>query len=237
MNSDDVRFKIAAARRILYREGCDSQAAGQVTVRVPGQDAFWTTLVEEFDETLPHQVIKVDYDGKVLGGVVPERPISLAVEFHAGIFRERPDVNAIVHHHGHYAAVVASTGQKIGAYHVTAYPFAGDQAYIYDDDEGNTFDDKRVPYALGDKNVLLMKNHGCVVVAKTLEIATIKGVLLEIAARFHVDARPLGATELKNDAQVAEYQAMFDRYQYPAMWDSRVRRLKRSDPDLFEALD
>lgn len=232
MGPDDVRFRIAAARRILFREGCDSQVAGQVTLRVPGEDALWTTVMEEFDETLPDQVLKVSVGGEVLDGTTT-RAVSIAVEFHAGIYRERADVEAIVHHHGHHTAVVASTGQPVGNYHVTAYSFAGDQAYISDDEDGSTFDDKRVPYALGEKNVLLMKNHGCVVVGPSLEVATVKACLLEIAARYHVEAQLLGGTELTNRDQLAGYQDLFARYQYQAMWDSRLRRLERSDPDLF----
>ena len=38
-----VRFRIAAARRILYRQGCDSDVGGHVSAREPGQDSFWAT--------------------------------------------------------------------------------------------------------------------------------------------------------------------------------------------------
>ena len=47
---DDIRFKIAAARRILFRAGLDrDDIAGQVTARVVGADALWTTPLELFD--------------------------------------------------------------------------------------------------------------------------------------------------------------------------------------------
>ena len=42
-NEESIHFKIAAARRILFRAGLDSQVGGHVSVRVPGEDAFWTT--------------------------------------------------------------------------------------------------------------------------------------------------------------------------------------------------
>ena len=37
MDVDDIRFKIAAARRMMYREGVDSQTAGHVSVRAAGE--------------------------------------------------------------------------------------------------------------------------------------------------------------------------------------------------------
>ena len=40
MDESDIRFKVSAARRILYREGCDSQTAGHVSVRDPNEVIF-----------------------------------------------------------------------------------------------------------------------------------------------------------------------------------------------------
>ena len=37
MESTDIRFRIAAARRMLYREGCDSTVAGHVSARADGE--------------------------------------------------------------------------------------------------------------------------------------------------------------------------------------------------------
>ena len=39
----DPRFQIAAARRILHREGLDSQVGGHVSLRAPGEEAFLVT--------------------------------------------------------------------------------------------------------------------------------------------------------------------------------------------------
>jgi L-fuculose-phosphate aldolase len=232
MELADLRFKIAAARRILFREGCNSQVAGQVSVRVPDADALLTTVFEEFDETLPDSVIRysLGLDRDESGGGV----VSPAVGFHAGIYRDRPDVNAVVHHHGHWTAVVCSLGEPVGMYNTLASSFYDDQALIFDSAEGLGFDAKRIPYALGDKNVLLMQNHGCVVVGPTLEIATAKAVLLERAAEFHVHCKMIGGTPLTDHDQLIEYKRLDEEYKLPAMWESRFNRLRRSDPDLFE---
>jgi len=39
-SESDPRFQIAAARRILHREGLDSQVGGHVSLRVPGEDVL-----------------------------------------------------------------------------------------------------------------------------------------------------------------------------------------------------
>ena len=53
-------FKIAATRRMLYREGCDSNVGGHVSARAIGEDAFWATGFEYFDQTRPDGVAKLD---------------------------------------------------------------------------------------------------------------------------------------------------------------------------------
>ncbi len=63
MRSDDPRFRISAARRILYREGCDSAVAGHVSARAEDRDdAFWISPFEYFDETTPDRIVKLSFD-------------------------------------------------------------------------------------------------------------------------------------------------------------------------------
>lgn len=231
MEHDDITFRIAAARRMLYRNGCMSHTAGQVSVRAAEEDALLTTPIEEFDETLPDHVVKYSFEleRSDQGGTT----VSPAVGFHAGIYLERPDVNAIVHHHGHNTATVASTGEVIGQYNTIAASLYEDQAQIFDTPEGMGWDAKRVPYALGEKNVLLMQNHGCIAVGETLEVATVRAIIVEAAARFHVTCGLLGGTPLTDEEQLREYKRLDDEYRFTAMWRSGFRRLRQSDPDLF----
>ena len=70
---DDVRFKIAAARRILFRAGLDrDDIAGQVTARAVGEQALWTTPLELFDETMPDHVVKMPFGARATDNRVIE---------------------------------------------------------------------------------------------------------------------------------------------------------------------
>jgi L-fuculose-phosphate aldolase len=231
MDTQDIRFKIAGARRILFREGCDSQTAGHVSARSPGEDAFWATPFQYFDETLPDHVIKVTFDLDLLEGTWTASP---ALAFHASIYRERPDVQSVIHHHGHYTSVFATTGRFIGQYNIASSLFYRDQAISFDDNDGSAVEAKRLAAALGDRShVVLIKNHGCVVVGDSLEEATIKALMVEKAARYHIESEAIGGTEL-GEPEVLELNKNFHIYFLPAMWDAHFRRLRRSDPDLFE---
>ena len=79
-----------------------------------------------------------------------------------------------------------------------------------------------------------MRNHGAVVVAPTVELATIQAVLLEAAARFHTLARSIGGTPFPDNDAFFERQVPH-RANLPLLWDAHLRRLRRTDPDLFSA--
>jgi L-fuculose-phosphate aldolase len=233
MDVDDIRFKIAAARRMMYREGVDSQTAGHVSVRAAGEDAFWATPFEYFDETLPDHVIKVSFDLELLEGSWVASP---ALAFHAMTYRRRPDVNSVVHHHGHYTSVIAGTGRPIGQHNLVATLFWQDQALSFDTGDESSVDDEALVAALGDRNVVLIHNHGCLVVAATLEAATIKAILLEKAARYDFDAQIVGGKESDIPARLESLKFNLEKYMLPEMWAAHMRRLRRSDPELFEQI-
>src|SRR5262249_41653744 len=94
MDISDPRFRIAASRRMLYREGCDSGVAGHVSERAADGDSFWVSAFGYFDETTPDTVLRYSFDLDLLEG---EAPASPAVEFHAAVYRERPDVQSVIH--------------------------------------------------------------------------------------------------------------------------------------------
>jgi L-fuculose-phosphate aldolase len=231
--ADDIRFRIAAARRILYREGCDSNVGGHVSVRgaVSGEadDSFWVTGFEYFDQTTPDRVCLMGFD---LQPRVGSLKLSPAVNFHARIYQTRPDVNAIVHLHSHYLSVLSSTSRIVGMYNVSAVLFHEEQATYFDDGVKSHL---AVVEALGDKHVILMKNHGAIIASDSLENATIEAVTLEASARYHLECEAIGGTEIL-EAEVRGGKAMYRKHFLPHMWEANLERLERSDPDLFDYL-
>jgi L-fuculose-phosphate aldolase len=231
VDETDIRFRIAAARRILFRNGCDSGTAGHVSVRADGEDAFYVTPFQSFAETLPEHVVKVSFALQTIEG---DQTVSPAVAFHAAIYQSRADVRSVIHHHGHYVSLMATTGQIIGQYNIASSLFFEEQALTDDDDSGSAVDSERLPAALGDdKHVVLIKNHGCVVVGGSLEEATVKALTLEQSARYHFEALLIGGTELSK-RHALEYKYNFNLYYVPEMWGAEFRKLRKSDPDLYE---
>ena len=233
MNGHDPRFRVAAARRILARNGCESRVAGHVSVRADGEDAFWVTPFEYFDETLPDHVIKVGMDMTLLDGDWEPSP---AIRFHAGIYRARPDVNSVIHTHSHWVSLFATRRRTIGMYNVVSVLFFEDQALYEDDGVSHPVaDPELMAQALGNRRVLLMKNHGAVIASQSLEHATIEACMLEVAAEYQLEAEAIGGTEFP-DVEARRAREKYHKYFLPQMWDANFRRLRKSDPDLFAVI-
>ncbi len=232
-DEDDIRFKISAARRILHREGGDSNVGGHVSARGSvtgdGDDTFWVTGFEYFDTTTPDRVCLLGYDLQPRLGALAMSP---AVNFHARIYQERPDVNAIVHLHSHYISVLSSTGRTVGMFNVSSVLFHEEQATYFDDGIKSHL---AVVDALADKRVVIMKNHGAIIASDSLENATIEAITLESAARYHLECEAAGGTEIL-DAEVRGGKAMYRKHFLPQMWAANYERLRRTDPDLFALL-
>jgi L-fuculose-phosphate aldolase len=226
----DPRFLVAASRRILANNGCESQVAGHVSMRADGDQAFWMTPFQYFDETLPEDVGLVNFDLEVVDGTLEASP---AVAFHAGIYRARPDLTSVIHIHSHYISVFATLGRPVGMYNVESVLFHDDQALCADDGTRPAVETARLVEALGqDKHVIIIKNHGAIVAGSSIGEATVKALTLERCARYHLEAEAAGGTEFP-ELYVTQGKPKYHQYYVPQMWEANMRRLRKSDPDLF----
>ncbi len=234
MHIDHPAFQVAAARRMLARAGCESRVAGQVALRDPDRpDTLWISPWGYFDETLPEHVVQVSMDLEVLtgtGGVSP------AVGFHAEMLRTRPAAHAVIHAHSHFVEVLSTTGSDMGMYSADACLFHDEQAHYFDDGVRPIVDGLRMSAALGSRSVLWLGNHGVVIADGSLALATVKAITLESSARCAVEAQMIGGKEMPIAEAVRSKRLYLDNF-IGAMWDANWRRLRRSDPDLFDVLD
>jgi len=227
-------FRIAAARRMLYRAGLDSQIGGHVSLRVPGEDAFWVTPFQYFDETLPEHVSKVGFDLQVIEpGTLPASP---GINFHASVMVARPDVNCVIHAHTRNISTFATTRRKFDVFYVYGSMFA-DLVTEFVDDPSLTPDKEgaAIAAALGQNKVVLMPHHGSVHVGENLEFTTIETMVFDLACEYQLAAMSVGGKPM-DPAAARSYREAYYKYGFrEQMWKANFRRLQRSDPDLFAA--
>lgn len=184
---------LAAACRILAREGHESGLAGQVTARGEQPGTWWTLQFGYgFDEATPERMVLVDEDLKPLQGGRPNP----GVRFHVWIYRQRPDVQAIIHTHPPHASALAATGAPLKIAHMDSSMLYG-TAHLPEwpgvpvaDDEGRI-----ISGALGDARTILLANHGLLAAGTSVEEATYLAVFMERASRMQLLAAAAGGVQ------------------------------------------
>lgn len=185
-----ARDALAGACRILAREGHESGLAGQVSARAYKPGAWWTLQFGYgFEEATSERMVLVDEDLQPLAGGRPNP----GVRFHIWIYRQRPDVTAIVHTHAPYASALAATGERLHTIHMDSAMLHG-CAHLAEwpgvplaDDEGRI-----ISGALGDAKCILLANHGLLTAGASVEEATYLAVFFERAARMQLRAMAAG---------------------------------------------
>jgi L-ribulose-5-phosphate 4-epimerase len=130
-----------------------------------------------YDDLRPEHMVVVDPDGKIIEGTL--KPSSDTAS-HLYIYRQRADVNGVVHTHSPYATAFAALGRPIPVY-LTAQgdefgcpiPCAG-FALIGGEDIG-----KLVVEGIGQSTAILLKNHGVFTIGSSAEAAVKSAVMVE----------------------------------------------------------
>ncbi|GAA0226171.1 aminotransferase class III-fold pyridoxal phosphate-dependent enzyme [Cryptosporangium japonicum] len=169
--------------RTLLERGYLKATEGNVSVRVPSHDCYAVTPSNyDYDKMRPEDICLVGFDGKPLpdddaSGLAP----SIECGMHANIYRERPDVNAIVHTHQPYASALAFLRKEIPALTDEQVRFLGRKvAIIPYAPSGTSFLAKKVQKQVtsGD-NAFIIANHGIIAVGTDPDRAVFNMALLE----------------------------------------------------------
>src|SRR5437762_3434221 len=144
----------------------------------------------DYEELRPQDHIVVNLNGEVVEGTL--KPSSDTAS-HLYIYRNRPDINGVVHTHSPYATAFAAVGKPIPVY-LTAMadefggpiPCAG-FALIGGEEIG-----QQVVEHIGDSPAVLLKNHGVFTVGPTARDAVKAAVMVEDVSRTVWYALQLG---------------------------------------------
>ena len=93
---ESVREEICGVCRLLYERGYVVSNDGNVSVRVEDGKILITPSGVGKGRMTPDMLVLCDLEGVILEG---DRPPSSESKMHLMIYRERPDVRAVVHAH------------------------------------------------------------------------------------------------------------------------------------------
>ncbi|HEX6512627.1 MAG TPA: class II aldolase/adducin family protein [Chloroflexota bacterium] len=225
MTDSDVRDKLVEACRVLFSEGHEHFYLGHVSARASTPGQIWAKPTGlGFDEVLAEDIALADMDGRHLAG---ERKLHLEMPIHTGIFRARPDVQAVVHCHAFHAVALSASGAAFQLVSQDSLVFAGGVATYPSAELVETADaGDGLARALGNCDVVLMKNHGLTAVGASIEQAVVRAVSFERSCRLQLAAAQLGGVSPIPAEQAARMIARFSQQasREQSIWRYLVRR-------------
>jgi ribulose-5-phosphate 4-epimerase/fuculose-1-phosphate aldolase len=233
-----ARHELAAAYRLAARAGYDDGIWNHFSLRVPGRPEHF--LVKShgltFDEVTAGNLVVVDAMGKVTEGVgsVEES----AFQIHAHIQAMRSDIQCALHAHPLYATALTSRRDgRLRMVHQDSLHFFGRVAY-HDEYNGLALDAseaRRITSALSGADVLFLRQHGVIVLGRSVADAVYHLDYLELACRRQLAAETGGAELLEIPDEVAAMTvAQFEDERDESSrlsFAAQLRRLDREEPD------
>jgi ribulose-5-phosphate 4-epimerase/fuculose-1-phosphate aldolase len=232
-----VRIDLAAAYRAVAMYGWDDLVFTHISARVPGPDHHF--LINPygmmFEEITASSLVKVDLQGRK----VSESPYEInpaGFVIHSAIHAAREDALCVLHIHSLNG--VAVSAQKEGLLPVSQQSLFALASLAYHDYEGVALNEEEKPRLvrdLGDKNFLMLRNHGLLTVADTIADAFLFMYVLEAACTIQVRAQSGGGPLITVDPRiVAGMQAQAKQVTRGAggalAWPGLLRKLDRHNP-------
>jgi ribulose-5-phosphate 4-epimerase/fuculose-1-phosphate aldolase len=203
-----ARQDLAACYRIFDWLGWSEWIYNHISLRVPGENAAF--LINPFgllySEVCASNLVKIDIDGKVLDG--SPHPVNQAgFVQHSHFHRHLGWAHAICHVHTTEIMAVCSVEGGLQPSNFYSAAFAGQLGYH--DFEGITVrpeEGERLLANLGDKRVLMLRNHGSVVLAESIGEMLHTQWALQRACEIQLAAQALGQPLVIADDVVAVHQ-------------------------------
>ena len=189
-----ARVQLAALYRIFAYLKWDESIYNHISLRVPGEPGHF--LINPFglhySEVCASNLVKINIDGKLIGH--SDWPINPAgFTFHSAIHAQVPDGHCVMHVHTTATQAVCCLKDGLSFSNFYAAQLYGKIAYH--EFEGITVhldEGERILASAGDKPVLLLRNHGPVVIGATLAQAFSLMWLVNRACEIQLAAQSMG---------------------------------------------
>ena len=235
-----LRVDLAACYRLVAHYGWSDLVFTHISARIPGPEHHF--LINPyglmFDEITASNLVKVDQRcNKLIDSPYPVNPAGFVI--HSAVHEARVDAGCVLH--THTRAGVAVSAQKAGVLPLSQQSTFVLASLAYHDYEGVAFreDEKpRLQADLGSANFLVLRNHGLLVVGKTIADAFLSMYTFETTCQIQIGAQA-GGELIHVNPQIVKGVSEAMRVQTSGMggafvWPALVRKLNRLDPSYQE---
>jgi ribulose-5-phosphate 4-epimerase/fuculose-1-phosphate aldolase len=191
-----IRVDLAAAYRMVAHYGWDDLIFTHLSARIPGPEHHFLLNPYNlmFEEVTASSLIKVDVNGNP---VEPTPFITNPAGFtiHSALHMAREDAGAVMHLHTPAGQALSAHADGLLPLTQTAMLVRGDLAFHeYEGVAVDLSERERLVADLGDKGVMLLRNHGTLAVGRNVGECFVKLYFLERAAQAQIMALSAGSS-------------------------------------------
>ncbi|MFX1324030.1 MAG: NAD(P)-dependent oxidoreductase [Promethearchaeota archaeon] len=187
---NELKESIVELCKMLLIEKHVIGSAGNVSIRVKDDDQEYVLITPsnvKYIEMKPKDILIIDMDGKVIEGT---RNPSVEKQMHLSVYKERKDVNAIIHAHSIYSTVLSTLNLSLPPIMEELVPYIGGEVLCAEYGEAGTEElAERVIKGLEERNAILLSNHGNLCCGSHLEGAYTVLQYLERGAKIYYLAK------------------------------------------------
>ncbi|MDD6996007.1 MAG: class II aldolase/adducin family protein [Candidatus Borkfalkiaceae bacterium] len=194
----EIKKEICEVGHKLWLKGFVAANDGNISVKVGDNEFYCTPTGVSKGDLTPDMIIKVDKDGKKLEGKLNP---SSEIKMHMRVYRERPDVTAVVHAHPPVATAFTVADIDLDQYILPEAVLTIGNVPTCDYGTPSTMEipDSLEPY-LQNHDAFLLRNHGALTVGCNLQKAYFIMEEVEFNAEICKHAMDLGAVhEISNE--------------------------------------
>ena len=194
----EIKKEICEVGHKLWTNGFVAAYDGNFSVKISENEYYCTPTGVSKGDLTPDMIIKVDKDGKKLEGKLNP---SSEIKMHMRVYRERPDVTAVVHAHPPVATAFTVADIDLDQYILPEAVLTIGDVPTCDYGTPSTMEipDSRDPY-IQNHDAFLLRNHGALTVGCNLQKAFFVMEEVEFNAVICKHAMDLGAVhEISSD--------------------------------------
>jgi ribulose-5-phosphate 4-epimerase/fuculose-1-phosphate aldolase len=233
-----MRVDLAACYRLIAMNGMDDQLATHISARVPGDEEHF--LINPygllFSQVTASNLVKVDLDGTIVSpSPWPINPAGFVI--HSAIHGARPDVVCIIHTHTVAGMAIACLEEGLLPLSQKSLRFYNRIAYHDYEGKSDDLDERaRLVRDIGNRNALILRNHGLLVCGATIGRAFHAMMNLEKSCKVQLAAMQSGGTLIRLSPAVQEHAArQHERDDVPGQgrpdaWPALLTLLDSIDP-------
>lgn len=237
LTEKELRIQLAASYRLVEELGWSFLIFGHLTARVPGPEKHF--LINPYglmyDEVTASNLVKIDLNGNIIGNSEWDvNPAGFVI--HSAVHSSKSDAHCVMHTHTN--AGMAMAGLKKGLINID---FSGSAFYkkvAYHDFEGVTIrkdECDRIAKNLGNKTIMILKNHGLLTTGTTVAEAFLRLYTLESACQVQLMSRACNEDMeyVPDNIALRHSDDLKDTASYKLAFRALMRRMLKKDPSFI----